>query len=141
MPLSVAEDAFKKVAQEQRDSLTELAERIERGEALHSELERRLAAGAIRAHASTIPDGPRRGRGQQSRFPHGEVALRFAALVAGPANKSENAAHEDLATEFDVSVNAIKRAIATHGDAAFALLESFGIRRPPRHKAGTNSSE
>jgi len=128
--LSSAEDE-RRIAELQRQDLRGFADLIERGELPTDELAWMLIAATLRGAADSIPDKPKRGRGQAAKFDPGQAALSFAILVVRHG-MSRNAARESLAERYSVSVEAVKKALQKHGDGepAIAFLESMRARKP-----------
>lgn len=131
VPIHVSPEAFAKTAQSQRELLAKLAERIERGEAITSQMERTFAAGAIRAFAEAIPDAPKRGRGRPAKFASGDAAL--LAVTYRVAGKTEDEAVADAAAVHGVPEETMRSAYRLHRDSATAVMAAFGMK-PARSK-------
>ena len=101
----------------------QLAARIEAGEALNEDWERRNAAGAIREFANSI--GLKRSQGRPVEFNHQSEAFIYAAYrVRGMAHGQALAAISDRVGK---SETAIEKAIKKYRNEAFA---NFGITDP-----------
>lgn len=108
--LYVAPEEFARVAQSQRDWMHDIANKIERGEAL-SEFDARAAAGAIRAFAKEIPSAPKQGRGRPQSLHGGEAFLLFSALRQDPKTWKRESAIEYVANVFGAEYGAVEAAI------------------------------
>lgn len=131
VPLHVSPEAFKKVAQSQRTLLHELAEKIERGEAITEPLAQIFAAGAIRAFADAIPDAPKRGRGRPAKFAAGDAAL--LAMAYRVAGRTEEDAIADAALAHGVREETMRSAYRLHKDGTSSVMAAFGMK-PARSK-------
>jgi hypothetical protein len=109
-------EEYAEAARHQREWINELADKIEAGEPLKTLLDRKLAAGLLRASAKQIPDKQPRRRGAEPKFNSQQAAWEFALLV-NAHGRSHNKAHEELAERFGVEPEAIRKALKKHPDA------------------------
>jgi len=131
VPIHVSPEALARTAQSQREFLAELAERIERGEAITNPMGQIFAAGAIRAFADAISDAPKRGRGRPAKFASGDAAL--LAMTYRVAGKTEDEAVADAAAVHGVPEETMRSAYRRHRDSATAVMAAFGMK-PARSK-------
>lgn len=119
---NVSPSEHARVAQDQREWARTIAGKIERGEPLTRGLDRKAAAAILRGWADNLPDAPPRRVGRLPKIDAGEVALQFAAMRAQGVQKGEAVAQ--LAERWEVTDEAIRKALKKHGDEALAL---FGV--------------
>lgn len=111
---------YREVAKSQKLFAEEVAAKIESEQPL-SLMERTIAAGAIRAHAASIPAEQPKKRGQSPEFCHGSEAMVFVGLrVQG---LSPDAAYANIADRVGVSEQAVAKAMRNHAPGAARLLE------------------
>lgn len=113
---NVSPEEYAKVAQDQREWARNLADKIERGEPLDTGLDRKVAAAILRGWADNLPDTAPRKPGQAPKVDAGEVAMQVAVLrVQGIA---KGRAIAQVAEDWGVSDEAIRKALKKHGDEA-----------------------
>jgi len=85
----------------------------------------------VRHFADGIPDKPRRKRGNPaSKIVAYGVAVEFETLMRNPnLSISASAARDRLAFKYDVTVEAIRQALAKKGADARSLFDAFGVPR------------
>ena len=120
IPFQTSPEEYAEVARSQRKYAREVADKIEHGGELDS-MAGGFTAAILRAWADNLSDVQKRPRGQAPRFDAGNVALEFAALVKGKG-VAKDSALGIIAGRYGVSVEAIRKSLRKHGDAAMALL-------------------
>lgn len=121
--LQVSQALHREAGRQQPDYLRELAARIERGEALGN-MDRKVAAGAIKAIADAIPSTKPRSRGRQRKLDYGSIALEFMALTRRPKNpQSGVGAIRSLAESYKTTEESIRNALREFGSAASASFD------------------
>lgn len=127
--------ASARTAQHQREHARAIADRLERGESLDGIPGRpgAFAAAIIRHWADNLPDTRPRGRGREPTFPEGSAALMVEFKVA--EGMSRRAAIAKVAEFYDVTTEAIAKAIKPHRETAQAMVGE------PRAKRGTKSGD
>lgn len=101
-----------------------LADAVEAGEPLERRPDRALIAYALRDWADNFPQRQPRKRGHQPEFDPREVCDSFIALTG--EGTSENAAREQLAERYDVSVEAIRGVLVKHKAYIEQVRDLFG---------------
>lgn len=114
-------DQHERAAHSQKDYFETLAARIEAGEPMTSAMDRRLAAGAIRALAASIPTKPKGKQGPPPKFCHQSEALTYAAYRVKGVRHGEVLA--EIADRVGVSEQAVDKAIKKHRAGAFAMFD------------------
>lgn len=118
---AVRAEKHQRIAQAQRDFITSIAERVEKGEPFHRAAELKLIAGILRAWARQIPDAlPHTQRGVAKIDP-GYAAIHFACLVNGQG-RSKAAATAELAEIYEVAPEVVAEAIAKFEAPAMRLV-------------------
>jgi hypothetical protein len=118
---SVKADKHQKIAQAQRDFITSIAERVDKGERFSRAAERKLIAGILRAWAKQIPDVLPNTRDGAARVDPGYAAIHFACLVNGQG-MSKEAATAELAGLYEASPETVAEAIAKFEGPAMRLV-------------------
>lgn len=111
---------YARIARKQKAQLRDLAERIERGEPL-GQIERRVVAAVLRAHADRMPETMPRKAGRAPQINRSAVALEFEQLTR--RGMTRNGAREHLAEKHGVSVEAIRQALADKRQDAADFLD------------------
>jgi len=134
--LRLPDEEFAMVAERQKAYFAKLAESIESGAAMESVMDRKLAAGAIRAFADSIPKAQKRKQGPAPKICGGSEALTYAASRLnpnGPLPHGEAVAR--IADRLEVSEQAVEKAIKPHRAAAFGM---FGKKDPGNSRKSSN---
>ena len=118
---SVSADKHQKIAQAQRDFITSIAERLDKGEPFARAAERKLIAGILRAWAKQIPDVLPNTQGGTAKIDPGYAAIHFACLVNGQG-RTKAAAMTELAELYGASPEVITEAIAKFEEPAMRLV-------------------
>jgi hypothetical protein len=121
-------EEFAQAAQMQREWLNDMADKIEAGEPLETRLDRKVAAGVLRAWAKQIPAAAPRRKGHPPQFNTSELAWDFALLV-NVYGRSKHKAHQELAEHRGVSVEAVRKALRKHPDALELMPRNPNLKR------------
>lgn len=122
--LRLPDESFRMAAESQKTMFRRIAAAIESGDALESRTDRKLAAGAIRAFADSIPLAQKGRQGPAPKFCAGAEAMSYAAARMNPmAPRSHGEALAEIADRVGVSEQAIEKAIKPHRAAAFGLFD------------------
>lgn len=116
----ISPEDYAGIVQRQRDYLEGLAARIESGEAIDDSIGMKVAAGAIRAFAASIPDKQKGKQGPSPKFCHGSEALVYAAYRSKGMPHGEALA--SIADRVGVSEVAVEKAIRKHRADAFNVV-------------------
>ena len=119
-----SDESYAEAATAQIDHLRQAADLIEAGSL--EGVDRHWIAAVLRHAADGIKTEQPRGRGAKPKFDPGGAALLFAKMTHVDG-MSANAAYETLAAEAEVSVEAMKKALAKQGDD-FTRLLSSGVK-------------
>ncbi len=120
-------EEYERIARSQKAYFEELADKLITDaplEELLNTFDRVWAAGAIRAYASQIPLAEPRLRGQRPKVDPGAVALQYA-LKTIKQGTPKSVAIAELAEEWDVSDEAIRKALKKHGNTAVTMLSNL----------------
>jgi hypothetical protein len=111
---------YAQTAERQRKLAIMLADKIEKGEEIESKYAP-FIGGILRFWASNLPDQPKRKPGRAPKMDPMIVALHYAAEIT-KAGKKKSKLLEELSENYDVSLEAIKGAVASHGKEALDHL-------------------
>lgn len=123
----ISPEEYERTARNQRAYFSELADKLITDAPLEESLslfDRVWAAGAIRAYASQIPLKKPGSRGQAPRLDPGKVAVEFA-LETVNKGVPKSVAIARLAEKWDVSDEAIRKALKKYGDRAVSMLSNL----------------
>lgn len=103
---------YAQTAARQRKLAIMLADKIEKGEEIELKYVN-FIGGILRYWASNLPDHPKRKPGRAPKIDPMVVALHYAAEITKPGRKKSKLLPE-LAVHYDVSLEAVKSAVASH---------------------------
>ena len=137
IPFHVSDEAYAHAMQTQRRIIREAAACLDRGESLESmdKSSKTFLAIVLQEAACRLSDEQPRPAGRPPEFDPGAVAISFAILT-GPLKHGVTEAYEELAEDHDVSVTAIKKAVAKYRDDAMRFVGLTPAKKRATKKRG-----
>lgn len=119
-----SDEQYARLARRQKEQIRDIAARIEAREPLN-DMQTECAAAILRKKADDISEKQPRQRGQQPQFPSGKAALMVETYCL--QGQSRRSAVAEVAERFNVSDEAIKKALKKDGAEARAILSYASV--------------